>query len=315
MNDLLGLPLDASAHGSTIDNMIGVVHWLMLVLFLIWAVYFVYVLFRFRRARNPKADYVGVKTHASNYLEIAIVIFEGVLLIGFAIPVWSTVVNAFPSEKDATVVRIVAEQFAWNVHYPGPDGAFGRTDIKLISAENPLGIDRDDPNAKDDIATINQLNLPVNKPVIIHLTTKDVIHSLNLPLFRVKQDAIPGQSIPVWFKPTMTTEEISKVLTRTYRIDGGEYPTELRHLVAKADYNGKDGNSIVSAGMPILEDVIPQLLQAGITEVLAGPDNPTEIACAQLCGLGHYRMRGFIRVQTDEEYRAWLAEEASYLVQ
>lgn len=315
MNDLLGLPLDASAHGSTIDNMIGVVHWLMLVLFVIWAGYFVYVLFRFRKARNPKADYVGVKSHASSYLEFAVVIFEGVLLIGFAIPVWFTVVNAFPSENDATVVRIVAEQFAWNVHYPGPDGVFGRTDIKLISAENPLGIDREDPNAKDDIATINQLNLPVNKPVIIHLTTKDVIHSLNLPLFRVKQDAIPGESIPVWFKPVMTTEEISKTLTKTFRIDGGKYPAELKHIVAKADYNGADGNPIVSAGMPVTEDVIPQLLQAGITEVLAGPDVPTEIACAQLCGLGHYRMRGFMIVQTEEEYHAWLAEQASYLVQ
>ena len=315
MNDVLGLPLDASAHGSRIDTMIGVVHWLMLVLFVIWSIYFVYVLFRFRRVRNPKADYVGVKSHASSYLEIAVAAFEGVLLIGFAIPVWSTVVNAFPSEKDATVVRIVAEQFAWNVHYPGLDGVFGRTDIKLISAENPLGIDREDPNAKDDIATINQLNLPVNKPVIIHLTTKDVIHSLNLPLFRVKQDAIPGQNIPVWFKPVMTTEEIAKKLTKAYRIDGGKYSRELQHFVAKADYNDREGNSIVSAGMPIMEDVIPQLLQAGITEVLAGPDVPTEIACAQLCGLGHYRMRGFMKIQTDEEYRAWLAEEASYLTQ
>ena len=315
MNDLLGLPLDASAHASRIDNMIGVVHWLMLVLFVIWACYFVYVLFRYRKGRNPKADYVGVKSHASSYLEVAVVIFEGVLLIGFAIPVWSTVVNAFPSEKDATVVRIVAEQFAWNVHYPGPDGVFGRTDIKLISAENPLGIDREDPNAKDDIATINQLNLPVDKPVIIHLTTKDVIHSLNLPLFRVKQDAIPGQNIPVWFKPVMTTEEISKSLTKTYRIAGGKYPTELKHIVAKADYNDAEGNPIVGAGTPIMEDVIPQLLKAGITEVLAGPDVPTEIACAQLCGLGHYRMRGFMIVQTEEEYHAWLAEQASYLVQ
>ena len=315
MKDLLGLPLDASEHGSVIDNMIGVVHWLMLILFVIWGTYFIYVLFRFRRARHPKADHVGVKNHLSSYLEIAVVIFEGILLIGFAIPVWSTVVNAFPSETDATVVRIVAEQFAWNVHYAGPDGVFGRTDIKLISAENPLGLDRDDPDAKDDIVTINQLNLPVNKPVIIHLTTKDVIHSLNLPLFRVKQDAIPGQNIPVWFKPTMTTAEIAKSLTKTYHIAGGKYPAELQHLVARAQYNDKDGNAIVNADMPITEDEIPQLNQAGITEVLAGPETPTEIACAQLCGLGHFRMRGFITIQTAEEYQAWLAEQASYLIQ
>lgn len=315
MKDLLGLPIDASEHGTAIDNMIGLVHWLMLILFVVWGIYFIYVLLRFRRSRHPKADYTGVRSHLSNYLEIAVVVFEGVLLIGFAIPVWYSVVNAFPSESEATVVRIVAEQFAWNVHYPGSDGVFGRTDIKLISAENPLGLDREYPEAKDDIVTINQLNLQVNKPVIIHLTTKDVIHSLNLPMFRVKQDAIPGQSIPVWFKPTMTTADIAKGLTKMYHIGGGEYPAELQYLVAKADYNDKDGNAIVSMGMPITQESIQQLNQAGITDVLAGPDTPTEIACAQLCGLGHYRMRGFVTVQTAEEYQAWLAEQASYLVQ
>jgi cytochrome c oxidase subunit 2 len=314
MGNFLGLPVDASAHGPKIDNMIGVVHWLMFILFVGWGLFFLYTLVRFRKSRQPKADYAGVKSHASSYLEVAVAIFEGVLLIGFAIPLWSTVVNAFPAENDATVVRIVAEQFAWNIHYPGPDGVFGRTDINLISAENPLGLDRSDPAAKDDIMTINQLNLPVNKPVIIHLTTKDVIHSLNLPLFRVKQDAIPGKSIPIWFQPTKTTAEIAESLTKAYRIDG-KYPMELEHLSSKADYNAKDGTPIVSKGSPITEDLIPQLLAAGVTEVVAGPDTPTEIACAQLCGLGHFRMRGFVTIQTADEFKAWLAEQASYLTQ
>ena len=314
MGNFLGLPIDASAHGPKIDHMIGVVHWLMFILFVGWGLFFLYTLFRFRKSRQPKADYTGVKSHASSYLEVAVAIFEGILLIGFAIPLWSTVVNAFPAENDATVVRIVAEQFAWNIHYPGPDGVFGRTDINLITAENPLGLDRSDPAAKDDITTINQLNLPVNKPAIIHLTTKDVIHSLNLPLFRVKQDAIPGQSIPVWFQPIKTTAEIAESLTQTYRIDG-KYPVELEHLASKADYNAKDGASIVSKGSPITEDLVPQLLSAGIAEVVAGPDTPTEIACAQLCGLGHFRMRGFVTIQTADEFKAWLVEQASYLTQ
>ena len=96
---------------------------------------------------------------------------------------------------------MVGEQFAWNIHYPGPDGKFGRTDIKLVSADNPLGLDRTDPNAKDDITTINQLNLPVDRPVLVHLSSKDVIHSFGLYEMRVKQDAIPGMNIPVWFIP------------------------------------------------------------------------------------------------------------------
>ncbi len=315
MSDFLGLPLDASAQGPQIDHLIVLVHWLMFALFVGWGAFFVYVLARFRRSRNPRADYAGVKSHASSYLEVGIAVFEGVLLVGFAIPLWSARVNAFPSENDATVVRVVAEQFAWNVHYAGPDGVFGRTDISLVSPDNPLGLDRSDPAAKDDIVTINQLNLPVGKPVIIHLTSKDVIHSFNLPLFRVKQDAIPGESIPIWFTPTETTADAKARMTRSYPIAPGNIPVELTHLVAMADYRGKGGDTVLTSGTPITDDAIQQLLDAGVTQVLAAPDTPMEIACAQLCGLGHYRMRGFVTIQTPEEFKAWIAEQESYLNQ
>jgi cytochrome c oxidase subunit 2 len=295
--------------------MIVVVHWLMFVLFAGWAIYFVYVLVRFRRSKHPHADPVGVKSHFSTYIEVGVAIFEAVLLIGFSIPIWSSVVNAFPAEKDATVIRIVAEQFAWNIHYPGADGKFGRTDIHLVSADNPLGLDRDDPDAKDDITTINQLNLPVGKPVIIYLTTKDVIHSLNIPLYRVKQDAIPGERIPVWFKPVITTQQIQEEQTENVSIADGRMSPRLAMMVAMKDYNAKDGTSIVKKGDSFFEDQIPQLVQAGFSSVSAAPATPTEIACAQLCGLGHYRMRAFVTVQSPEEFNAWLAEQASYLTQ
>ena len=114
-----------------------------------------------------------------------------------------------PSANDALVVEVTAEQFAWNVHYAGPDGKFGRTDIKLLDAqENPLGLDRSDPAGKDDVTTLNQLYLPVNKPIIVKLRSKDMIHSFGVPEFRVKQDAIPGLTIPTWFIPNVTTAEM-----------------------------------------------------------------------------------------------------------
>ena len=315
MGEFLGLPFDASAHGPLIDRMIILVHWLMLVLFTGWGSYFVYVLFRFRRSRNAKADYRGVRNHASSYLEGVVAVIEAVLLIGFAIPLWSMRVNDIPPESDATVVRMVAEQFAWNVHYPGPDGVFGKTDISLISPENPLGLDRNDPAAKDDIVTINQLNLPVGKPVIIHLSSKDVIHSLNLPLFRVKQDAIPGQSIRVWFTPTVTTADIQHTMARKFSLPSGKVPDELASLVTLADYTGKDGQVLLAKGASLTEDVLPALRDAGILEVVLAPETPTEIACAQLCGLGHYRMRGFVTIQTAEEYKAWVADQEAQISQ
>ncbi len=312
MQEFLGLPIDASAHGPEIDNMIGVVHWLMFALFIGWGTFFVYTLIRFRRSRQAAADPEGVKSHASSYLEVAVALFEVVLIVGFAVPLWAKRVNAFPDEKEALVVRVVAEQFAWNVHYPGADGQFGRTDINLVTAENPIGLDRSDPSGKDDITTINQLNLPVGRPVIVRLTSKDVIHSFGIPLLRVKQDVIPGQVIPVWFKPVETTSDIRLKLTKTYALGEGQDP-RLTSLVAMEDYAGKDSTVIAAKGSILSEEVLTLLSEAGYTRIKAGPDTPMEVACSQLCGLGHYRMRGYVSILTPQEYDAWLKEEASYL--
>jgi cytochrome c oxidase subunit 2 len=142
-------------------------------------------------------------------------------------------------------VRITGEQFAWNIHYPGPDHVFGRTRLDLISASNPVGIDRDDPAAVDDVGLLNILTVPVDRTVVIHLTSRDVIHSFTLNTMRVKQDAVPGMTARVWFTPTMT----------------GDW----------------------------------------------------EISCSQLCGLGHYRMRGELHVVTQEAWTRWLADEVARL--
>src|SRR5688572_14872546 len=223
----------------------ALVHWLMLVLFVGWGAFFVFVLVRFRRGRNPRASYQGARGRFASVIEAGLLAAEIAPLAFFSIPFWSANVDAEPPHHDTVEVRAVAEQFSWNFHYPGADGAFGRTDITLVDPDNPLGLDRRDAAAKDDITTINILNLPVGKPVIIYLSSKDVIHSLGMPEMRVKQDAIPGIVQPVWFTPTAT----------------GRW----------------------------------------------------DIACSQLCGLAHYRMRAIYSIQTPEQYQAWLSEEAALL--
>jgi cytochrome c oxidase subunit 2 len=253
MTEWLGLPPLAAAHGAQIDSLIGWIHIFMAILFVGWGGFFLYVLVRFRQSRNPVADYRGVTSHRSTYLEVGVAVVEAILLIGFAIPLWAARVDAMPSESEAVVVQVTGEQFAWNIHYPGPDGAFGRTDVSMLDLQsNPLGLDRSDPAAKDDVTTVNQLYLPVNRPVIVRLRSKEVIHSFGVPEFRVKQDAIPGLTIPIWFIPTITTAEM----------------------------RSRTGNSAFQY----------------------------EIACAQLCGLGHARMRGFVTVQTAEEFQKWLED-------
>ena len=257
-----GLPtFSASTQGPAIDNINVLAHWLMALLFVGWGAFFIYTLFRFRASKNPKANYQGIRSHFSSYLEVVIGVIEVVLLLGFAIPIWASRVNDVPKGPDAIHIRVVGQQFAWNIHYPGPDGVFGAISVDLVDeVENPIGLDRSEEFAKDDIFTVNQLHIPVNTPINISLSTKDVIHSFTLTELRVKQDAIPGMEIPVWFEATMTTDELLEEIKGTAREGRG-----------------------------------------------------FEIACAQLCGLGHYRMKGFMTIHEMDSYEAWLAEEQEYL--
>jgi|SRR5882724_3752651 len=199
---LLGMPVLASEHGQQVDNLIIYVHWLMIALFVGWFGYFVYALFRFHGSRNPKADYIGVRNHASNYVEVIVALVEAVILLFVAVPLWAKTVDKFPEEKDSTVVQIVAQQFAWNVRYPGKDAEFGAQNMSLVTSDNVFGVDPKDPKGKDDIVAVNEVHVVVNKPVLIRLSSKDVIHSFKIIAMRVTQDAIPGMRIPLHFTPT-----------------------------------------------------------------------------------------------------------------
>ena len=203
-NHVLGMPELASKNGEAVDALIVYVHWLMIALFFGWLIYFGYAVWRFRASRNPKANYHGVKNHASNFIELGVVVAEAVLLVGVAIPVWARAVDHFPDAKDSTVIYVMAQQFAWNIRYAGPDGVFGKQDMKFVSDSNVFGVDPSDPNGKDDIQTLNEIHVPVGKPVVVYVSSKDVIHSFKVVAMRVCQDAIPGLRIPVWFTPTKT---------------------------------------------------------------------------------------------------------------
>jgi cytochrome c oxidase subunit 2 len=199
----LGTPLIVSAHGAGLDALTWYIHILMFVLFIGWAGYFIHALIRFRASRQPSADHVGVRNHLSTWVEVGVAVTEGVLLIGFAIPLWAKSVEKFPAEASSVVVRVTGRQFNWIARYPGTNGVFGKQDIKFVSNQNQLGVDPEDPNGKDDIKIENsEMAVPLNTPVIVHLSSLDVIHSYKVFPMRVNQDAIPGMSIPIHFTPT-----------------------------------------------------------------------------------------------------------------
>src|SRR5258708_32268280 len=124
-------PIQASTHAAEVDHMTVLVHWLMLVLFVGWGLFFIFVLFRFRKGANPTASYTGAHGKFAKSTEVVVALIEIALLVFYAIPAWATRVKAFPSETEAVVVRVVADQFARNIHYPGRAGKFRRTDVKL----------------------------------------------------------------------------------------------------------------------------------------------------------------------------------------
>jgi len=198
------MPPLASKNGDGVDNLIVYVHYLMIALFIGWIIYFFYAIWRFQKARNPKADYHGVQSHASNYIELIVAGVEAVLLVFIAIPLWAKAVDKFPPADQSTVVYVQAQQFAWNFLYPGADGKFGRMDMKLVSTTNVFGIDPADSAGKDDIQMLNEIHVPVGKPVIFYVSSRDVIHSLKIISMRVCQDAIPGLRIPCWVVPAQT---------------------------------------------------------------------------------------------------------------
>jgi len=219
----------ASAHGKGIDELILYVHLLMGALFVGWLGYFLLVMVRFNKSSNPKADYVGARSHASTYLEIGVALVEAVLLVGLAVPLWAKAVDNPPGASEKPVeMQVMAQQFAWAAHFPGADGKWGKQDTKFADRGNPFGLDTSDADAKDDISVVTEaFLLPVNRPVIAKMSSMDVIHCFKVPSMRVTQDVIPGLSIPVHFTPTKEGDYTITCISMGFSLAPGGLSTAL----------------------------------------------------------------------------------------
>jgi cytochrome c oxidase subunit II len=247
-NYTFGLPIAASTYAGKVDKSLDLLHVAMTLIFVLWGLFFILALVKFRRGANPKANYEASKGGLASFLpDLAVLLFEVWLIFVVGLPIWAEIKEDFPPREKALLVDMVAEQFAWTFQYAGPDGMLGSREPQRMNANNQLGIDRAEPVAKDDVVSINELHVPLGRPTILYMTSKDVIHSFFVPEFRVKQDAVPGMRVPLWFEATRT----------------GRF----------------------------------------------------EIGCAQLCGLGHYRMRGEVVVHTPEEFAAWEAQAQKELLE
>lgn len=302
------MPPDLSTHGAGLDSLNSWVHVLMAILFVGWGAFFVYTLVRFRRGANPKASHAGVTGHTSSYLEAGVALFEVVLLFGLAIPLWGNWIDPAEESENPVQVNVIAQQFAWNIHYPGADGKFGRLDYRLVDGVNGIGrvahpqnLDFDpasDPGGLDDFESLNRLVVPVNRDIVIRLTSKDVIHSFFLPVMRVKQDAIPGDSVTIRFQATKTNAEYKRELLDSDR----ERVVEIRATQLWREQQQKADPSTRS---PASYDEALQAARGETDEQLLASIPDFEIACAQLCGAQHFAMVGKLVVVSEAEYEAW----------
>lgn len=264
--NFLNLPQLASRHGEDVDLLLHNTHITMVLLFVVWFTFLLVALWKFRAKRHPRANPAGVK-FLLFLVVIGVVVFDELAtLFGAAIPLWNKNMSTFPDEDQATVVRVTAQQFTWNVRYPGKDGKFGAQDVKFVSDDNPLGFDPSDPAGKDDsVPPLKDIRVPLEpidadrdgtqdvddqgrplfKPVLIHLTSQDVIHSFKVLPMRVTQDVIPGMSIPVHFMPTQT----GKFMLTCAQLCGNGHATMVGWLTVMDNQpkRGADG-AIVAPG-------------------------------------------------------------------
>ena len=222
------MPDVASKSGEQIDQLTYFIYYLTGAVFILTQVVYIYFLIKYRAKKGVRATY----SHGDNRLEIVwtaipTAIFVG--LWGYSNHMWWDVIHKEPP-AGTMEVAVTAYQFGFSFQYPGASGQLGRSDVKLLSADNVFGNDRSDPLTKEDFQS-SVFELPVNKAVRIRLNSRDVIHGFYIPQFRIYQDAVPGRTINwVWFIPTKI----------------GSYDLACSQLCGSGHYNMKAQIEVVS---------------------------------------------------------------------
>jgi cytochrome c oxidase subunit II len=242
----------ASDHGEKIDTMMFITIAITGVVFFITQILLFWFAYKYQYTEKRKAFFYP---HNTNWeiLWTTVPAIALCVLVGFGLYYWYQVTGNAPEK--ALQVEVTGKQFSWVYRYPGKDNVYGKKYYRNIDEtnNNQLGIIWDDQYSHDDIVTTEALYIVKGQPVKINISSRDVIHDVGLPHFRMKMDAVPGTPTTMYFTPKYTTEEMKKITKNS-----------------KFEY---------------------------------------EIACDQMCGNGHYSMRGIVKVVTPEEFILWKAKQ------
>ncbi len=253
--DHYNLPV-ASDHGKWTDTLFWITMAVTVVAFVIISIIMFVFIYQYQYREGQRAKYYP----DNHYLELAWTIIPAIVLavlIFTGLRAWNDITA--PASKDAEIVELIGQQFAWTARYPGvKDGALGKNNYRLIDDVNEFGLDLTDKNSFDDFKSL-ELHLPVNKEILLKIRAKDVLHSVFLPHFRVKMDAVPGM------------------------------PTQFKFTVTKTTQQMRDE--------------------------LGNPNFNYELACAEICGRGHFSMKMSVVVEEEEAYEKWKASQEAWLKQ
>ncbi len=271
----------ASVHGTTLDSMFNITMIITAIVFFITQVLLFYFAYKYKAEKGRKALFMP----HDNKLEVVWTVIPAVVmtfLVVGGLDAWNEVMADIPeeatpvlnptSEDEYLEIQATGYQFAWHLRYPGEDGLLGARSYKLIAGNNPIGQDWSDEKNIDDFHP-SEIVLPVNQKVRVRIEALDVLHNFYLPHFRVKMDAVPGMPTYFVFTPTLTTEQ---------------YRQQLK-------------------GVPEYELPDPNQPDKKLWETFN-----YELACAELCGKGHFSMRRLVRIVSQDEYENWLDEQQSY---
>jgi len=266
----------ASAHGGSLDGLFNMTLFFTGIVFVLTHIALFWFSYKYREDKSRIAYFFPHSTK----LEIiwtVIPTFVLVFLVVKGLMVWNNAMADIGPDEDHIEIEATGYQFAWDLRYPGPDGKLGTKNFRLIdTGSNPLGQDWTDEKNIDDFQP-SEIVLPVNKKVRVRITAKDVLHNFYLPHFRVKMDAVPGLPTYFVFTPIKTTEE--------YRQELRDYPEWQQPF----DPESADSK-------------------------MRWEEFNYELACAELCGTGHWSMRRVVRIVSEDEYEAWLTEQKSYFM-
>ena len=271
----------ASEHGPELDNLMMITMALIFFVQTITQALLHYFAFKYRGRQGQKALYFA----DSNKLEFIWSIIPAIVLavlILYGLYAWTNIMFVDEKdEKDAIVIELYAQQFNWEARYSGEDGVLGKANVRYIEGVNNLGLDLSDPNAQDDFAS-KELHIPKGTRIIFKMRSQDVLHSAYMPHFRAQMNCVPGMVTSFSFIPSVTTAEMR------------EKPAMIEKVANINNIRAKKSTDLVSKGEPALDPYTFDFL----------------LLCNKICGASHYNMQMKIIVDTPEEYKAWLKENA-----